>query len=74
MLASKLSSHATQSLITTIDNRRALKLQKGFGGGICWVHSGGEREKESPGIQEYGLQPSRSPFALLLAFFKDSYI
>eukprot|EP00983_Pelagomonas_calceolata_P069302 1150319-Pelagomonas_calceolata.AAC.5 len=31
--------------------------------------SGGEQEKESPGVQEHGGETSRSPLALFMAFF-----
>eukprot|EP00983_Pelagomonas_calceolata_P001745 58087-Pelagomonas_calceolata.AAC.1 len=31
------------------------------GGGFCWARGGGGREQETPGVQEHGEQPSRSP-------------
>eukprot|EP00983_Pelagomonas_calceolata_P072199 1151607-Pelagomonas_calceolata.AAC.7 len=34
----------------------------------CWARGGGEQEKEIPGVQEQGGQPSRSLSALFLAF------
>eukprot|EP00983_Pelagomonas_calceolata_P066099 1148872-Pelagomonas_calceolata.AAC.1 len=31
---------------------------KGASGGGCWARGSGEREKESPGVQEHGGQPA----------------
>eukprot|EP00983_Pelagomonas_calceolata_P073462 1152147-Pelagomonas_calceolata.AAC.2 len=45
------------------------KKPRASGGGISWAHSGGEREKKSPGVQEDGGQPYRCPLALFLAFY-----
>eukprot|EP00983_Pelagomonas_calceolata_P090977 1157487-Pelagomonas_calceolata.AAC.5 len=49
--------------------------QRGFFEGGCWACGGGERKKKkkkkkkkSPGVQEHGRQPSRSPLALFLSF------
>eukprot|EP00983_Pelagomonas_calceolata_P034197 1071552-Pelagomonas_calceolata.AAC.1 len=60
-LASKLRNHAIQRLATIINTKHALCLRGGFWGGGCWARGGGGWEKETPGVQEHGEQPSRSP-------------